>query len=269
MSEEAARVLAYAVRRVVVNRVVRNGDRWLKRRVPGSTAVIATGNVYLRRAGRFTLLVTPSRWARHEVEVYRALYGENAAGFLDAKRVWMAHTPGITLTDLVQRGASVRALQATGAELRRVHATNIAGKLFSHGDLHLANVLFCAEGDRARLIDFETVHTDDQDARARHVDDLACLAFDLAATSPRPATDWAAFLRGYAPEGELRGMLAAKLASASFSSAMDPMSSVQVLYGSTRRTCHAAANTSWSPPQVCAGREASSTSARTFIDAAQ
>ncbi len=211
MSEEAAKVLAFAVRRVAVNRVARHGGRWHKRRIAGSAMVVTAGNVYLRRAGRFSMLATPRSWARHEVDVYRALYGESAAGFLDAERVWITHTPGVTLTDLVQRGAPLHVLRAAGAELRRVHAAVIAGRSFSHGDLHLSNVIFCAEEGRARLIDFETVHSDEQDAAARHADDLACLAFDLAATSPQPALEWAAFLSGYALSGDVRAQLANKL----------------------------------------------------------
>ncbi|RYG72995.1 hypothetical protein EON77_12260 [bacterium] len=194
-----------------MNRVVRRGGRWLKRRVAGSTAVITAGNVYLRRAGRFSMLATPRSWARHEVDVYRALYGDGAAGLLGVERVWMAHTPGVTLAELVRTGAPTRALHAAGVELRRMHDLAIGRRWFSHGDLHLENVLFCAEDNRARVIDFETVHTEDQGAAARHADDLACLALDLAATSVRPAVDWAVLLRGYGPGGAVRYELARRL----------------------------------------------------------
>lgn len=211
MAEEAARMLASAVRRVAVNRVVRSGERWIKRRVAGSAMVVATGNTYLRRAGGFVMIASALRWARHEVAVYRSLYGASAAGLVGDDSVWMAHTPGETLSSVVQRGHALHALHAAGVELRRVHHITIDGRAFSHGDLHLANILFCPEEERARLIDFETVHLDEHSARARHADDLACLAFDLAATSPRPAEDWSALLRGYALDDALRPALAAKL----------------------------------------------------------
>lgn len=214
MSEVAAILLARAVRRVAVNRVVRRGERWLKRRIAGSSVVITAGNVYLRRAGRFAMLDTPRRWARHEVDVYRALYGEGAAGLLDDARVWMAHTPGVTLAELVRLGAPREALEAAGAELKRMHDTAIGGRWFSHGDLHLENVLFCAADGRARVIDFETVHTDEQDVAARHAEDLACLALDLAATSVRPAIDWAALLRGYTMGDAVRDALLTRLSIA-------------------------------------------------------
>ena len=92
-----------------------------------------------------------------------------------------------------------------------MHHTAIGGRWFSHGDLHLSNVLFCAQNDRARVIDFETVHTSDQHAAARHAEDLACVALDLAATSVQPAADWAVLLRGYALEGAVRTELATRL----------------------------------------------------------
>lgn len=214
MSEVAAMLLARAVRRVAVNRVVRRGEHWLKRRIAGSTMVITGGNVYLRRAGRFSMLETPRSWARHEVGVYRTLYGTGAAGFLDAERVWMTHAPGVTLAELVRTGAPPSALRAAGVELRRMHDTTIGGRRFSHGDLHLSNVLFCAAASRARVIDFETVHTDEQDAAERHADDLACLALDLAATSIRPARDWAMILRGYGLVAAVRDELAPRLSIA-------------------------------------------------------
>jgi len=180
--ELGARWLAHVVDRVAVNDVVRDGDRWIKRRRLTAPALIVPGNVYLRRAARFTMLADPEAWAIHEVLCHTALHGEESAGRAGARAIWTSHLPGMPLTRLVaeeerDEARVLAAMQAAGVEIRRAHETMVEGEAFSHGDLHLSNLLF--DGGRARILDFETAHDPALDARERHADDLVAVALDL------------------------------------------------------------------------------------------
>jgi tRNA A-37 threonylcarbamoyl transferase component Bud32 len=206
MSEAAARALAHAIARVAVNRVSRDGDRWVKRRLAGSTMLIAPGNLYLQRAGHFTMIASAEAWARREVEVHHALYGASHAGFGRNHAIWVAHVPGDSLTELVERESPhvQPAIRAAGIELRRAHSTTTRNSLFSHGDLHLSNIVYSATDRRARLLDFETQHTPHVGVHARHADDLVCLALDCAGKAPsqaRAEQHWQDLLAGYLEAG--------------------------------------------------------------------
>ena len=84
-------------------------------------------------------------------------------------------------------------LQAAAHEFRRAH--QLDG--WSHGDPHLNNVLF--DGDRARLIDFETHHEVGLPVDVRQADDLLVFLLDLAGRDP--TANWqkwsAVFLQTY------------------------------------------------------------------------
>jgi hypothetical protein len=200
LMELVARMLAHLVDRVRMNRIRQEAQRWIKRRKAYAPLVIAPGNVYLAlsRSG-IRMHSNPRAWAPYEISRWRALHGDDAAGPIDRAMIWTRALPGESLTTLLDRertsALAREALRAGGAELRRAHATSIDGEPFSHGDLHLSNLLY-ADG-RARLIDFETPHERTLSAGARHADDLYVLLLDLVAKGHGDLAP--ALVEGYGP----------------------------------------------------------------------
>jgi tRNA A-37 threonylcarbamoyl transferase component Bud32 len=182
MTEPLASLLAALVGRVTVNRVQRRGARWVKTRMRRAPLLIAPGNVYLGRSGSsFRMHVSAEEWAAYEVAQHRALHGEDSAGRLDSRTIWTAHLEGESLTSLVSRAGNDarKAMRAAGREIGRAHAVVVSGRAFSHGDLHLSNLLFDEATGRAREIDFETPHDPAHSALVRHADDLQALVLDI------------------------------------------------------------------------------------------
>jgi tRNA A-37 threonylcarbamoyl transferase component Bud32 len=182
MSELIASLLATLVGRVTVNRVRRCGARWVKTRTRSAPLLIAPGNPYLARSGSsFQMHASAAAWATYEVAQHRALHGEDSAGPLDDRTIWTAHVEGESLTSLASRSArsEVQAMRAAGMEVGRAHAVEVFGTAFSHGDLHLSNLLWDDATGRARMIDFETPHDPTQSALARQADDLQALVLDI------------------------------------------------------------------------------------------
>ena len=89
---------------------------------------------------------------------------------------------------------------------RRVHQLqcSIYNAAWSHGDLHLDNILYDSAVDRAVLIDFDTRHELTISATQRHCDDLKVVLLELLAMPEeqwrQPAT---AFLEEYADSSDL------------------------------------------------------------------
>ena len=89
---------------------------------------------------------------------------------------------------------------------RRVHQLqcSIYNAAWSHGDLHLDNILYDSAVDRAVLIDFDTRHELTISATQRHCDDLKVVLLELLAMPEeqwrQPAT---AFLEEYADSSVL------------------------------------------------------------------
>ena len=89
---------------------------------------------------------------------------------------------------------------------RRVHLLqcSIYNAAWSHGDLHLDNILYDSAVDRAVLIDFDTRHELTISATQRHCDDLKVVLLELLAMPEeqwrQPAT---AFLEEYADSSVL------------------------------------------------------------------
>lgn len=183
--EALARVFARGLDQAIVNRVRRDGERWIKTRLWRGRLVIAPGNVYLRwaRAG-FTMHASAQAWAAYETRAYRALYGDDASGELSPRSIWTRHLEGESLKTLVSGEDPSRALRAAGVELARAHATLAFGAPFSHGDLHLKNLLYDARANAAHIIDFETPHDGVLDVNQRHADDLLVLVLDLLGATP-------------------------------------------------------------------------------------
>jgi hypothetical protein len=72
-------------------------------------------------------------------------------------------------------------MRAAAHEFRRAHMlfSPLLHDHWSHGDPHLANVLYDPITQRARLIDFETRHELTLRACERHADDLLVFLLDL------------------------------------------------------------------------------------------
>lgn len=73
------------------------------------------------------------------------------------------------------------------------------GEPFSHGDLHLSNLVYCTEEKRASILDFETPHDRGLTPAERHGDDLQSLVLDLVGqvAAERCAPLARAFFEGY------------------------------------------------------------------------
>jgi hypothetical protein len=188
---------------------------WVKRRRFGMGAVIAAGNVFFRLSrARIRMFVSCSRWRDWELASFRLLHPGRAAGTRGGRALALEALPGEGLDRLLARGQlTAGILEVAARELRRAHALVLPGgsaMRWSHGDLHLKNVLYDAEGQRAWLIDFETPHEAGLTAEERHADDLLVFLLDLVGRAPEGMPEGLAgvFLRAYAREGVLRALLA-------------------------------------------------------------
>ncbi len=88
----------------------------------------------------------------------------------------------------------LQAFVAAARELRRVHQIpcSVYQSAWSHGDLHLGNILYDSATDQATLIDFDTCHELGLRQTQRHAEDLKVMLLELIATADdqwiRPAT---------------------------------------------------------------------------------
>ena len=169
-------------------REVREDRRvWVKRRRRSSGCIIAATNLFFALTGARSRFCFMKEWQQWEVESFRQLYGDElSAGAAGKDMVWIEEVPGISLCDALRAGQLTETmLRATGRELCRAH--QIYSRHFkggwSHGDLILENVLYDVASNRARLIDFETIHHRALAADERHADDLLVLLLDLAGQS--------------------------------------------------------------------------------------
>src|SRR3954462_6080828 len=158
---------------------------WLKRRRNWADAIVLGGNVFLRVSNsRIQMFPSVRRWQRWELACFALLHGAEGytCGPLGARGVWLDAVPGMNLRDLARAGImDDRAVIAAAREFARVHALRcpITRRPWSHGDPHLANMLYDPATDRARLIDFETVHDARLDPVQRHADDLVTFLLEL------------------------------------------------------------------------------------------
>jgi hypothetical protein len=210
--------LALAIEAVHVN-TVRPETRpglalWVKRRRFGMGLVIAAGNVFLRLSrSRIRMFVSRARWQDWELASFRLLHPERAAESREGGAIALESLPGESLDKLLARGQLTPAMvEAAAHELRRAHALELPGSPgpWSHGDVHLKNLLYEEAGQRAWLIDFETRHEKGMAAEARHADDLLVFLMDLEGRVPEGQSGGLseAFLRAYGREDVLRALLA-------------------------------------------------------------
>jgi hypothetical protein len=209
MTSAVSGILARSIDSVRVNRCwsERRGDAtvWLKWRRRWADVIILGGNVFLRLSNsRIQMFPGVRRWQRRELTCFQLLHGGEgyACGEFGARGVWLDAVPGTSLRELARAGRlDGRALAAAAREFARVHALRcpLTRRPWSHGDPHLANMVYDHTTGRARLIDFETMHDPRLDATERHADDVLTFLVELMSLA-RP-DDWPGmglhFLRAY------------------------------------------------------------------------
>jgi hypothetical protein len=192
MIDTLQRVVAWLMNRVRVNQIqqsVQDGvPVFVKRRRAGGSIVIWFGNRFLALAhSGIHMFVRADEWVDWEVHCARLLYPQRPA----VKRgpgpsVIVPKVRGLSLRQLLQRNeAGVNAFVAAARELRRVHRIPCShyGEAWSHGDLHLDNIVYDPVAGRAVLIDFDTRHDFRLSRTQRHSDDLKVMLLELIGLS--------------------------------------------------------------------------------------
>jgi len=174
-----------------ISREVREGRALLvKRRRLGSGTLAQTANAFFR-AARHPVFVwaDAGAWQRWEVSSFNLLHAWQYQAFpAGARTVCADILPGVSLAEHFVRGTfEYPMLDAAGCELRRAHGlhSGFFDGPWSHGDPNLANFLFSAHEQHARLIDFEVVHQPDLPAAERQVEDVLSFLQDLLGCAPR------------------------------------------------------------------------------------
>jgi hypothetical protein len=146
----------------------------LKRRRWGRGWIIWVGNIFLKLShSRIVMFPEAEAWQAWECASYRLLYDEECIR-VDSQALLIRLLPGWSLRYYLETNELTPAMFVAAAqEFRRGHA--LEG--WSHGDPHLANVLY--DGQQAWLIDFETRHDPSLSTPERHADDLLVLLLDL------------------------------------------------------------------------------------------
>jgi len=208
MLDALQRVVARLMNQVRVNRIqrcMRDGvPVFVKQRRTGGQMVIWFANRFLSLAhSGICMFVHANEWTDWEVHCARLLYPDRRVVKADSgQTVIISTVPGTTLRDLLHgEGRNVsKAFILAARELRRVHQIHCSyhKAAWSHGDLHLDNILYESNTQRAVLIDFDTRHEFRVSQTQRHADDLKIVLLELIAMTDdrwiQPAT---AFIQEY------------------------------------------------------------------------
>lgn len=178
---------------------------WVKRRRRFSGQIIRCANLFFRLAQNPVMVWSEKAlWQRWEIECFKLLNGDAFLAFAEGSHTVCAEPiPGKSLSQhLQERTLDERMLASAAREFRRAHqlqCEQFSGSPWSHGDPHLANLLYETREDRVRFIDFEVVHRRSISPAARHADDLLVVLLDLMGRLP--GEQWVpfalAFLRAY------------------------------------------------------------------------
>jgi hypothetical protein len=180
---------------------------FLKRRRAWGAAAIRLANRFLALADSGTcMFASAGEWAAWEIHCARLLYPERPgvkAG--PGRTVIIPRVGGVSLRELLQRGETDpgktgEAFILAARELRRAHRIQCpyynAG--WSHGDLHLDNIICDGNAERAVLIDFDTRHEFRVGETQRQSDDVKVVLLELIGL---PDERWrqpaAAFIAAY------------------------------------------------------------------------
>ena len=194
---------------------VRDGRTfWVKHRRGWGSPIAHCANGFFRAVQNpVHVFSRRADWQRWEIESFNLLHAEEGfQAFPDGgDTVWIEQMPGCDLWTAATRGTlSDRMLAAAGRELRRAHAIPCAelNGRWSHGDPHLGNFIFDFGENRARLIDFEVVHSSKLTETERHADDLLVFLQDLMGNvdGERWPSAVDCFLRHYSEAPGLNGV---------------------------------------------------------------
>ena len=206
MIELFQQAVAWLMNRVRVNQIQQHlqdgAPMFLKRRRTGGSSIIWFGNRFLALAGSgICMFVRADEWIDWEVHCARLLYPERPDVRVGpGPAVSIPEICGISLRQLLHgTRIHVSAFVAAARELRRVHRLQcrIYKAAWSHGDLHLDNILYDPAADRAVLIDFDTRHELTINATQRHCDDLKVVLLELIAM---PAEEWREYATAFIAE---------------------------------------------------------------------
>jgi hypothetical protein len=159
---------------------------FIKRRRAGSGIVIWFGNRFLALArSGVCMFVRADEWMEWEVYCSGLLYPDRPCVKIGpGESVSIAVVNGTSLRQLIGCGQTdLKPIVAAARELRRVHQIECRcfRAAWSHGDLHLDNILYDRTTDRAILIDFDTRHEFGIDQTRRHSDDLNVFLLEMIA----------------------------------------------------------------------------------------
>jgi len=201
---ELANVATRLVEAIAINSV------WEKKR-GGRTVVVKRRNLHSEQLADLTNLYfrvanIPIRfwskldeWRRWEVDCFEMLNGDRFHADKSGRRCVVADKlPGESLWVHLNRGSLTRhMLQAAADEFRRAHQfwTDEFRGGWSHGDASATNMIYDAETNRARFIDFEIYHDKSLSAAARQADDLLVFLLDLVGTVP--SRQWLPFATAF------------------------------------------------------------------------
>jgi hypothetical protein len=193
MIELIQRVVAWLMNRVRVNELQQSmhdgAPVFIKRRRTGGQIVIWFANRFLALAhSGICMFVHADDWADWEIHCTRLLYPERPGVKVGSgQAVIIPKVWGINLRTLLHRNDRnvSKAFILAARELRRVHQIQCgyykAG--WSHGDLHLDNIVCDLNAERAVLIDFDTRHEFRISQTQRQSDDLKVVLLELIGLS--------------------------------------------------------------------------------------
>jgi hypothetical protein len=196
MIDQLLRAVAWMMNRVRVNHFhesMQDGvPVFVKRRRLGGSIVIWFGNRFLSLAcSGVCMFVRPREWVAWEVHCAGLLYPERPAVKIGpGPSVIIPKVCGVSLRQLLHGDIGcVKAFAAATRELRRVHQILCSHyrEAWSHGDLHLDNIIYDAVADRAVLVDFDTRHDFRLGRTQRHADDLKVMLLELVGL---PGEQW-------------------------------------------------------------------------------
>ena len=193
MIERVQRVVAWLMNRVRVNQVqqcTRDGAPvFVKRRRAGGQIVIWFANRFLALAhSGVCMFVSADEWTDWEIHCAQLLYpGRPVVKVGSGQAVIIPKVCGISLRKLLHRDETDvnKAFILAARELRRVHEIQCSyyKAAWSHGDLHLDNIICDWNAERAVLIDFDTRHEFRISQTQRHSDDLKVVLLELIGLS--------------------------------------------------------------------------------------
>lgn len=188
MTERLQQFIASMMNRVRVNRIQRQmcdgAAEFVKTRRFGGGIVVWFGNWFLYLAGSGICMFVRSRdWIKWESHCATLLYPDRpAVKFNAGNAVVVPEIRGVSLRQMLKAGdIKLEAFIAAARELRRVHGIQCRDykAAWSHGDLHLDNILYDSESDQATLIDYDTRHVRHLNATQRHADDVKTVLLEL------------------------------------------------------------------------------------------